>query len=192
MSNEVFEFLNGKRFILNGLKGIFKYERYPVQYPSRQVIEKLSHEPDTDQVQYKKKREEMGDDWYTDLTDDVDRFCAIATLLGYDYDGEYSNPQTEITTKFLLVDKIHRVFMLTYIGVEEPEFRFRNYVKASLSQHRSWITGIYAEFTNVPEEVTNGLIALWITRFPLDVGYSLEDIFNTIDWSKLVEKVKEE
>ena len=192
MSNEIFEFLDGKRFKLNDYEGTFKLETYPVQYPSRQIIERLNHEPDHDTVAYQLKKQEMNDDWLTDLTDAIDRYCAIATLLGYQYEGNWGNYQTQLTGIFFLTKPEHKRALGAWTEVQDFDLYLKNYVKGLIEKHRSWVKSPGSHLVDIPESVSGGLIALWEEKMPEDLGYRIDEIFDTINWSILSQKIQVE
>lgn len=87
MSNEIFEFLHNKLYTLDGISGVFKYTTYKAIYPYEHMVHKLHHEADKEGMQTKKYREtkqKLGDDWSTDLTDSIEKYCDIALELGYE------------------------------------------------------------------------------------------------------------
>ena len=88
MPNDVFEFLDGKPYILEGISGYLKYDSYRAIYPYEHTVEKLSHIPDSEgkkSLYYQSIRVYLGDDWDTDLTNDIEAYCNIALELGYNY-----------------------------------------------------------------------------------------------------------
>jgi hypothetical protein len=88
----IFEFLNGKRYTLDGISGHFKYRTYEAIYPSRRTVHKLSHEADARgrrSERYQETKRKLQDDWSTDLTDSIERYCDIAHKLGFE-----SSPET--------------------------------------------------------------------------------------------------
>lgn len=82
----VFEFLDGKPYTLDGIHGYFKHEVHTAIYPYQHTYERLIHEADgagRNSVAYGKVRQQLGDDYVTDLTDATDTYCGIAYDLGY-------------------------------------------------------------------------------------------------------------
>jgi hypothetical protein len=83
--DELFAFLHGKSYVLDGIRGVFHYETCKARVPYERIVHKLSHEPDASgrrTKQYREIKRQLGDDWSTDLTDG-ERLCDIAVELGY-------------------------------------------------------------------------------------------------------------
>ncbi|NIU85253.1 MAG: hypothetical protein GWN31_15770, partial [Candidatus Thorarchaeota archaeon] len=81
--NEVFEFLDGKKYTLDGIEGKFSYEL--LVGLDCWVYDRLYHEPTEKGKQskeYREKRRQYRDDWVTDLTDSIEEYCDIAYELG--------------------------------------------------------------------------------------------------------------
>lgn len=86
-ANEIFDFLHGKEYILHGIHGIFEYKATFSRYLNRWE-HSLYHNPSEigqQTEEYRKTRRKLGDDWTTDLTNNIESYCAIATKLGYIY-----------------------------------------------------------------------------------------------------------
>jgi hypothetical protein len=86
MDNAIFEYLHGRPYTLDGISGQFEYRSHQAIYPYPRMVARLWHTPDAagrDTEEYRKLRRQLGDDWSTDLTDSIERFCAIALELGY-------------------------------------------------------------------------------------------------------------
>ena len=84
--DSVFTFLDGKSFTLDGVHGQFRHEVRWAVYPYAHATERLYHEPSAKgrrSEAYQALRREYRDDWVTDLTDSIERYCEIATKLGY-------------------------------------------------------------------------------------------------------------
>lgn len=93
--NEVFEFLNGKTYTLDGISGSFRHEVRKAAYPYPHTYERLIHEADTEGLRsepYLAQKRELRDDWISDLTDNVERYVAIAYELGYTEDEGAKQP----------------------------------------------------------------------------------------------------
>jgi hypothetical protein len=83
---DVFEFLHGKNYTLNGLDGVFKLDSFRTK--NNGTRHSFSHEKSEaakQTEQYLKTKDELGDDWSTDMTLDIERTCNIATELGFIY-----------------------------------------------------------------------------------------------------------
>lgn len=80
----VFNFLDGKEYVLDGVDGYFKALWQPL-YPDL-MEHRLYHIPSKkgkEGESYIGKKEEYGDDWDTDLTGAIEEYCNIAIELGY-------------------------------------------------------------------------------------------------------------
>jgi len=69
--------LHGRTVVLDGISGVIRYE------PSR-----ITHEPDAegrDHPEYQWVRDQVGDDWTTDLTQSRSILRRIANELGIDF-----------------------------------------------------------------------------------------------------------
>ncbi len=84
--NDVFAFLDGKTYALDGISGTF---RHSAQMDGWGIVrERLDHEPDAEgrsTEAYRQVKRRLKDDWSTDLTDAIERYCAIALELGYQH-----------------------------------------------------------------------------------------------------------
>lgn len=88
--NKVFEFLNGRYYALNAIEGQFNHS-YWYSRAFKQYFEYLYHTPTANGKQspaYQSTAAELEDDWDTNLTDNIERYCAIALELGYEYSAE--------------------------------------------------------------------------------------------------------
>lgn len=86
--SDIFEFLNGKIYSYNGLDGIFQHKKYKTKHHG--TIERLYHEKTEkakESPEYLKIKYELGDDWSSDLTNDIETVCNIALELGYIYES---------------------------------------------------------------------------------------------------------
>lgn len=84
--NSVFEFLDAKHYILDGVSGVFHHRIWTARYPYLHKREELAHEADDEGLcseAYRKTKRELGDDWSSDLTNAIDLYCDIAAKLGY-------------------------------------------------------------------------------------------------------------
>lgn len=84
--NEIFAFLDGRHYTRNGISGHFKHDISYGIFPYPHSRERLLFYPDalgrqTDEYQETKKS--LGDDWVSDLTEDIEHYCAVALELGY-------------------------------------------------------------------------------------------------------------
>ena len=82
--NPVFAFLNGKAFTLDGVHGTFKHSCYVDRHGL--TVNRLDHNPSAAGKRseaYRKVRQQLRDDWSTDLTDSIETYCKIATDLGF-------------------------------------------------------------------------------------------------------------
>ena len=83
--NTIFEFLNGREYVLNGVHGTFRHEITHAIYPYAHTREALSHVPSKRGMRtnaYREIKRQLRDDWTTDLTDSLERYCTIAAELG--------------------------------------------------------------------------------------------------------------
>lgn len=85
--NDVFQFLDGKYYTLDGIEGQFchSYWYSPALY---EWFEWLYHIPTINSRKtpaYQSLRNQLGDNWDTNLTNNIERYCAIAVELGYQY-----------------------------------------------------------------------------------------------------------
>lgn len=88
MSFELFEFLDSKPYTLDGVSGHFNHVINPPSKAYPHWEQKLEHIPDEEgkvSPHYQAQKALMGDDWISDLTQDIDLFCQIATELGFDH-----------------------------------------------------------------------------------------------------------
>lgn len=85
------DFLDGKRYRLDGVEGRFKVTAHYISYPYERVEYSLEHLPSPKGKRsraYRAMRSELGDDWVTDLSWSEDmRDVAIAQELGYEDEG---------------------------------------------------------------------------------------------------------
>lgn len=82
----MFAFMDGKEYTLHGVHGTFKHNAYNAIYPYAHVAETLIHEASAKgkrSATYQTRRDELGDDFVTDLTDSIDTLCEAAVKLGY-------------------------------------------------------------------------------------------------------------
>lgn len=92
--NSVFQFLDGKLHVYQGISGRFHHTVSFHKYLNR-YEEKLHFIPDEqgrESHEYLKVKRELGDDWDFDLTDNIEAYTAIAVELdktmetGFDFD----------------------------------------------------------------------------------------------------------
>lgn len=84
--NALFAFLDGRKHTLGGVAGTLVHETQECRYPYPHKRERLIHRPSPAgcrTVAYARTRQALGDDWVTDLTDDIERYCSIASKLGF-------------------------------------------------------------------------------------------------------------
>jgi hypothetical protein len=89
--SDLFTWLHDKVFYLDGIHGTF--ERF--NPGERQGYARLYHNPSAQGRQtdhYKIMKRELGDDWVTDLTDNIERYVATAINLGYCFDEDENAP----------------------------------------------------------------------------------------------------
>ena len=85
-SDELFEVLNGRKVVHNGIEGVLRYRVTDAVYPYPHTIHRLSHEATAKgkrSAQYQEIRARLRDDWETDLTDAPEsllRICAVLKL----------------------------------------------------------------------------------------------------------------
>ena len=80
------EFLDGKTLVRQGISGTFKLESHQAIYPYPHISTKLWHAPDEvgkQTQEYRDIKNQLGDDWETDLTDNFEAQIEAAILLGY-------------------------------------------------------------------------------------------------------------
>lgn len=83
--NEVFLFLDGRKFTHKGISGHLKHDRMWGIHPLR-VTERLLFIPDVlgrQTQEYLDSKKKLGDDWISDLTDDIETYCSYALELGF-------------------------------------------------------------------------------------------------------------
>ncbi|MCU0551885.1 MAG: hypothetical protein MUC48_21305 [Leptolyngbya sp. Prado105] len=80
---ELFEFLNGKVYVLDGIPGILQHSICRVKSPRIEYRDYLYHVPDSTHPGYLQAKRNLGNDWSTDLTGSIETVCAIAADLGY-------------------------------------------------------------------------------------------------------------
>lgn len=86
MRNEVFAFLDGRSYTRNGISGHFKHDISYAIYPYLHGRERLLFYPDAhgrQTVEYQETKKFLGDDWVSDITDDIEHYCEIAMKLGF-------------------------------------------------------------------------------------------------------------
>lgn len=105
MLDPIFEFLDGKEYVLAGVSGVFRHRVSRALYPYEHTVEQLFHEPDAAGRQtetYQRIKRELGDDHDTDMTNS-ERVVEIAIELGYDgllgYDGEAADIQYDLAVE---------------------------------------------------------------------------------------------
>lgn len=84
--SEIFEFLHEKAYTLDGISGTFEWECNMQRYPYQAMVHRLIHKPDMQGLYsetYLANKRKMGDDWVSDLSDNVDLYSQIAVELGY-------------------------------------------------------------------------------------------------------------
>jgi len=84
--NDVFAFLDGRTFIHNGISGHLKHDLAIGIHPLR-AHERLLFYPDSigrQTPEYLETKKKLGDDWVSDLTDDLETYCNYAMELGYE------------------------------------------------------------------------------------------------------------
>lgn len=82
--NPVFEFLHGKSFKLDGMSGKFEHQHCIDRMGI--LRQDLYFNPDAKgrrTAYYQKVREELGDDWSRNLTQDIEGYCDAARALGF-------------------------------------------------------------------------------------------------------------
>lgn len=85
--NEVFAFLDGRKFTHKGISGHLKHEISYGIFPYPHARERLLFYPDALGRQtptYAETRKQLGDDWVTDFTDDIETYCSYAMELGFE------------------------------------------------------------------------------------------------------------
>jgi hypothetical protein len=100
---EVGAFLNGRRYVMDGIAGVIRFKSYKAIYPYDRVVHSVWHEAageGKDSPRYQETKRELGDDWVTDLTDS-DRLFEIAAELGFTMSVEpkADRPPEESTSK---------------------------------------------------------------------------------------------
>lgn len=84
--NQVWGFLDGMHYVLDGVPGMLVHNIRVVRYPRAEVYESLCHIPSEEGMEteaYQKVKGDLGDDYETDLSNSIERYCAIALELGY-------------------------------------------------------------------------------------------------------------
>jgi hypothetical protein len=82
--NPIFEFLDGKHYTHNDVSGTLRHET--LTHHTGFVENRLMHHADKKGQQctaYRKTREKLGDDYVTDLTNDIEGYCVLARIFGY-------------------------------------------------------------------------------------------------------------
>src|SRR6185369_10976587 len=77
--NTLFAYLDGREYTLDDVHGTFEHSGV---WPREQ----LYHNPTAKGKRtkaYREKRRQLEDDWCSNLTEAIDRYCAIARELGY-------------------------------------------------------------------------------------------------------------
>jgi hypothetical protein len=83
MTNELFEKLDGKNYTHNGIPGKLKHGVYKDRF--NLTVNKLYHQASAKgkkTAAYLAIKATLGDDWDTDLTNNIDLYCEIARKLG--------------------------------------------------------------------------------------------------------------
>ena len=86
-ANPLFAFLDGKRYTLDGVAGVLRHDQRTARYPYVHTVQRLLHVASAAgkrSEQYRTERTTLGDDYVTDLTDSIERYCSIAVELGYE------------------------------------------------------------------------------------------------------------
>lgn len=82
--NEVFEFLHGRPVTIDGVPGRLRHEVFVDRFGL--TVERLMHDATgagRRSSAYRSLRARLGDDYSTDLTASLERYCAIAEALGF-------------------------------------------------------------------------------------------------------------
>ena len=82
--NEVFEFLHGRRVTIDGVPGVLQHEVSVDRFGL--TVERLMHNATSHgrrSTEYSRLRARLGDDYSTDLTASLERYCAIAETFGF-------------------------------------------------------------------------------------------------------------
>ena len=86
MYNPFFTFLNGKTATIEGQRGTFKHESYEARYPYKHTVEKLIFDiEDKGGEYYRAIKEQLGDDWNMDVTDNIEVYVDTAIDLGFSF-----------------------------------------------------------------------------------------------------------
>jgi len=82
--NNVFEFLNGRFVTIDGVAGRLRHEVF-VDWLGL-TVERLMHDATPAgrrSNSYREIRRRLGDDYSTDLTQNLERYCALTARLGF-------------------------------------------------------------------------------------------------------------
>ena len=84
---DVWDFLDGRAYTLDGVHGKFEVSKREALYPYHHTAYSLYHRPSTKgkkSATYRKIKRDLGDDWDSDLSDQIEKFCDIARKLGFE------------------------------------------------------------------------------------------------------------
>ena len=79
--NEIFEFLDGREYTLDGVHGHFRY-RVLGRLTTKHELAHIPSDQGRESEAYLEVKRKLGDDWTTDLSNSL-RHCEIAIELGY-------------------------------------------------------------------------------------------------------------
>lgn len=87
MSNPLFDAMDELTYTLDGVHGTFRHVLH--RHLSGYIESRLTHVPSAAGKRskaYQTVKAKLRDDWESDLTQDIDGYCAIALALGIDVD----------------------------------------------------------------------------------------------------------
>lgn len=83
---DLYEFLEGRLYVLDGIEGRFEVTTVYATYPYPRTIHGMQHVPTAKgrkTEKYQEVKRELRDHWDTDLSDNIERVTEIAHELGY-------------------------------------------------------------------------------------------------------------
>lgn len=86
-ANDVFEFLDGKEYVLHGIHGHFKHDVWVGRQRTSEYLRHIPSKRGMATKLYQDEKRKLGDDWSSDLTNGLS-YCDIAIELGYEYTQE--------------------------------------------------------------------------------------------------------
>ena len=76
-TGDIFDELHGYSCTIHGLRGTIKAHSLVAKYPREELVDRLHFNPDTYQPEYQRIKAKYQNDWYIDLTDNIETYCQL-------------------------------------------------------------------------------------------------------------------